>query len=370
MLNVAIIGAGAIADAHIGSLLKFPDQCQITALADIDPEKASGKLDHFGLQAAVYADYQELLIHESPDLAIVLTPPFAHAEIAIAALNAGAHVLLEKPMATSLEACDAILAAAEVNGKLLSVMAPNRFVSPFVKLKSVIDSGLAGKILHIQVDSLWWRGQNYYDLWWRGSWEKEGGGCTLNHAIHHIDLLLWIAGMPAEVQSVIANINHENSGVEDFSSTMLLYDDGRVGQITASLVHHGDNHRLIFQGERASIAVSWKVQACSAMDNGFPEGNIELEMEINQFYDQLPNEPFEGYDGQIANVLGAIAGENVLLADGVAGRRAVEFVMAIYQSGTTGKRVRLPMSPEDIFYTREAILRNAPHFREINNSVV
>ena len=369
MINVAIIGAGAIANTHIEGLLKFKDKCQIVAVADIYQNKAQEKVERYGLDAAVFEEYQKIFEETDVHLAVILTPPFAHAETTIAALNAGAHVLLEKPMATSLEECDAMIAAALENKRLLSVVAQNRFKTPMMKLKAVLDSGMAGKILHAQVDSFWWRGQNYYDLWWRGTWEKEGGGCTMNHAVHHIDLFQWMMGMPAELQAVINNINHDNSEVEDFSTTVLMYEDGRVGQITASLVHHGESQRLVFQGEKASIAAPWRVQASSAMDNGFPEVNVALEEQINQFYEQLPDVPYDGHDGQIANVLAALEGQEELMIDGVAGRRTIELVMAIFQSGTTGERVKLPMKPTDIFYTREGILKHAPHFHEKTRSV-
>ena len=369
MIKVAIIGAGAIANTHIEGLLKFQEKCQIVAIADIYTDKAHEKVTRFGLEAAVFEDYKKLFAETEVDLAVIVTPPFAHADATISALNTGVNVLLEKPMATSLEECDAMLAAAEKSGKVLSVVAQNRYKTPMMKLKAVLDSGMAGEIQHAQVDSFWWRGQNYYDLWWRGTWEKEGGGCTMNHAVHHIDLFQWMMGMPAEIQAVIANLNHDNSEVEDFSTAVLFYEDGRVGQITASLVHHGENQRMIFQGDKASIAVPWRVQASTAMDNGFPEANPALEEKINQLYDQLPEVKFDGHDGQIANVLAALNGEEELQIDGMAGRSTIELVSAIFQSGATGKRVKLPMTPEDLFYTREGILKNAPHFHEKTRSV-
>jgi len=369
MIKVAIIGAGAIANTHIEGFIQFKDKCQIVAVADIYLDKAQEKVERYGLNAVVFEDYKKLLTKIEIDLAVILTPPFAHAEATIAALNTGVNVLLEKPMATSLEECDVMIAAAEKNGKLLSVVAQNRYKTPMVKLKAVVDSGLAGKILYGQVDSFWWRGQSYYDLWWRGTWEKEGGGCTMNHAVHHIDLFQWMMGMPAEVQSVITNLNHENSEVEDFSTTVLLYTDGRVGQINASLVHHGENQRLIFQGEHASISAPWRVQASAPMDNGFPEVNTALEDEINQFYSELPDVIYDGHNGQIANVLAALEGTEELLVDGVAGRKTIELVMAIFQSGITGKRVKLPMTPDNAFYTRDGILSVAPHFHEKTRSV-
>jgi predicted dehydrogenase len=172
MIKVAIIGAGGISDQHIQAYMKFKDRCQIVAIADLYPEKAAKKADSHGLDIPHFKNLQRLLESEEVDLVSICTPPFAHAEGTINSLNAGAHVLLEKPMATSLSECDEMLAAAKKNDCLLSVMAQNRFKRPLMKLKQVLDSGLIGKIIHAQVDSFWWRGSNYYDLWWRGTWEK------------------------------------------------------------------------------------------------------------------------------------------------------------------------------------------------------
>lgn len=369
MLKVAIVGAGAIANTHIEAFLKLKEKCQIVAIADISREKAQEKVERFGLHASVFDDHQELLADVDPDLVVILTPPFTHKDVTIECINAGVNVLLEKPMAPSLQDCDEMIAAAKKNSKLLSVVAQNRYKTPMMKLKKVLDSGMAGKILHAQVDSFWWRGKNYYDLWWRGTWEKEGGGCTLSHAVHQIDLFQWMMGMPAEVQAVITNLNHENSEVEDFSTAVLVYADGRIGQITSSLVHHGENQRLILQGEKASISAPWRVQASNAMDNGFPEENSSLEEQIDTFYKELSEVVYDGHLGQIANVLAALEGTEELLIDGVEGRKTIELVTGIYQSGFTGKRVKLPMTPKDAFYSRDGILKNTFHFHEKTRSI-
>jgi predicted dehydrogenase len=369
MIQVAIIGTGAVANTHIESFLKFKHKCRVIAMADQDLEKAEQKVRRYGLEAAVYDDYQIMLEKEDIDLVANCTPPFVHAPASIAALNAGAHVLVEKPMATSLAECDAMIAAARANNKLLSVVAQNRYKTPMMRLKKVLESGLTGKIVHAQVDSFWWRGPSYYDLWWRGTWEQEGGGCTMSHAVHHIDLYQWMMGMPDEIQAVITNLAHENSEVEDFSSAVLTYQDGRLGQITASLVHHGEKQQLMIQGERATVAVPWKVSASTQKDNGFPEHNPALKREIQAYYQGLPEVEYVGHDGQIATMLAAVEDEAKLLIDGVEGRKALELVMAMYQSGTTGKRVKLPMTPQDPFYTRQGVLENAPHFHEKTKSV-
>ncbi len=316
MLKIAIIGTGAISDSHIQSYLKFKDQCRVVAMVDLYPDKAREKAAKYGLQIPVYRELSELLARENFDAASVCLPPFGHCGATVDLLRAGKHVLVEKPMATSMQECDDMVAAAQSSGKLLSVVAQNRFKNPAMKLKAVLDSGLAGKILHAQVDSLWWRGSNYYDLWWRGTWEKEGGGCTMNHAVHQIDLYQWMMGLPSALQAITLNLAHENSEVEDFSTAVLTYPNGSVGQITASLVHHGEEQQLSFQCERAKLSVPWQVKAAKQKENGFPEDNTALVAEIQSFYDKLPDLPYEGHDGQIANFLAAIAGQEKLLIDG------------------------------------------------------
>ncbi len=369
MLKVAILGIGAISTSHIEAYQKFGDQCQIVALVDLFPEKARAKARQFDLDVKIYQDIAELIRNTDFDLASICLPPFAHANAAIDLLNAGKHVLTEKPMAPSLEECDQMLVAAKANDRLLSVVAQNRFKTPTMKLKQLLDSGLIGKILHAQVDSFWWRGHSYYDLWWRGTWEKEGGGCTMNHAVHHIDLFQWMMGMPDELQSVILNLAHDNSEVEDMSITVMQFADGRAAQLTTSLVHHGEEQQLVFQGEKASVAVPWKVSASKSLDNGFPVPDAAFEAQVQQAYEALPEVTYSGHEGQIANVLAAIEGQEPLLVDGVEGRKTIELVTAIYHSGTLQEKVVLPYAPTGPFYTRQGVLEHARHFHEKTTSV-
>jgi UDP-N-acetyl-2-amino-2-deoxyglucuronate dehydrogenase len=369
MIKVAILGTGAISSSHIEAYLKFYDQCQIVALVDLFADKAQAKARQFDLDAKLYADISQLIQNADFDLASICLPPFAHADAAIDLMNAGKHVLTEKPMAPSLEECDQMIAAAKANDRLLSVVAQNRFKTPTMKLKKLLDSGLIGKILHAQVDSFWWRGRSYYDLWWRGTWEKEGGGCTMNHAVHHIDLFQWMMGMPDELQSMILNLAHDNSEVEDMSITVMQFNDGRVGQLTASLVHHGEDQQLVFQGEKASVAVPWKVRASKSLDNGFPAPDLDFEAQVQAAYEALPEVIYTGHEGQIANVLAAIAGQQPLLVDGVEGRKTMELVTAIYHSGNLQEKVKLPYAPTGQFYTRQGVLDNVRHFHKKTTSV-
>ncbi|MBE1440959.1 Gfo/Idh/MocA family protein [Paenibacillus sp. OAS669] len=368
MLRVAIIGAGAISAAHMEGYLQFPERCRIVAVSDIYVEKAQERIDQFGLEARAVKDYKELL-QEDIDLVSICTPPYTHAELAVQFMEAGAHVLVEKPMASSLEECDRMNEAARRTGKMLSVVAQNRFKTPMMKMKAVLESGLIGKVLHVQVDSFWWRGHCYYDLWWRGTWEKEGGGPTLNHAVHHIDALLWMMGSPVELQAMMSNVAHDNAEVEDLSIGMLRYADGALGQLTSSVVHHGEEQQLIFQGEKARVSAPWKVTASNSRANGFPEPNTALEAQLQALYDGLPEVAYEAHTGQIDNVLTAVETGAPVLIDGISGRQTLELITAIYKSASTGEKVKLPLTEQDPFYTRSGVQANATRFYEKKTSI-
>ena len=364
MIRVAIIGTGSIANAHVQAYLKQAGRCEIAALCDVVPGKAQQMKERYGFQNTdCYEDYRELLQREDIDLVDVCAPPFVHAQASIAALRSGKNVVCEKPMAASLEECDAMLRARDESGKMLSIIAQNRFRKPIRDLKALLDSGLAGKVRHVQVDSFWWRGHSYYDLWWRGTWEKEGGGCTLNHAVHHIDMLCWMVGLPEEITSVIANVGHDNAQVEDLSMSILRWP-GALGQLTASVVHHGEEQQLIFQCEKARISAPFKVCASLEKPNGFPVRNEELERELAAFADALPPLTLEGHDGQIEDVLSALEQGRAPAIGGEDGRKTIELISAVFKAGASGQTVRLPLQPGDPFYTVEGILASVPHFYE------
>ncbi|MCM3257926.1 Gfo/Idh/MocA family oxidoreductase [Paenibacillus lautus] len=368
MLKVAIIGTGAISNSHIEAYLQFKDRCKIVALCDLYPEKAEVRREQYELEAKIAHDYKELL-QDGIDLVSICMPPYVHAQVAVDFLNAGSHVIVEKPMAASLKECDDMIEAARNNGKVLSVIAQNRFRNPIMKLKQVLDSGLAGKILHAQVDSFWWRGHSYYDLWWRGTWEKEGGGPTLNHAVHHIDGLLWMLGRPSHVQAYMANVAHDNAEVEDLSIAMMKYPNGALGQLTSSVVHHGEEQQYILQGQYARISAPWRVTASTSLPNGFPERDLELEEKIQKYYDELPDLPYEGHTGQIDNVLSAIEHGTPVLIDGEDGRSTLELIMSIYKSASMGENVQLPLQKNDPFYTQEGAQQNVPYFYQKGKTI-
>ena len=369
MINIAVIGTGGISHAHIRAYLKFPERCRSAALVDIIPGKAQRVKEQYSLDADVYLDHHDIL-DKDIDLVDVCTPPFAHAEITINALRSGKNVVCEKPMGASLEECDAMLRARDESGKMLSIIAQNRFRLPVRNLKALLDSGIAGKVRQVTVNSLWFRGHSYYDLWWRGTWETEGGGCTLNHAVHHIDMLGWMMGTPEKVTSVLANTGHDNAEVEDLSVSVMEYP-GALATVTASVVSHGEEQELVFQCEKAKIAFPYSVFASQPQPNGFPlaEPDKAFEEEVEAFLAKLPPLPYEMHEGQLDDVLKALEEGREPAITGEDGRRTIELISSIYKAGSTHTTVTLPMEKDDPFYTVEGIRASVPHFYQKTASV-
>ncbi len=369
MIKVAVIGNGGICPAHISSYLQFSDRCKIVALVDIIPGKAEKMRERFSLDCKTFEDYHELFSMDV-DLADICTPPFTHAAISIDCLRAGLNVVCEKPMAASLEECDAMLRARDESHKKLTIIAQNRFRKDIRDIRALVRSGLAGKVRDVRIDSFWFRGHSYYDLWWRGTWEKEGGGCTLNHAVHHIDMLGWIMGLPNRVTAVLANTGHDNAEVEDLSVSVMEYP-GALATVTASVVHHGEEQRLVFQCEKAKLAAPFDCFASVTRPNGFPEREPDaaFRARAEEYLAALPPIPYEGHPGQLEAMLTALETDGPVPITAEDGRRTIELITAIYEAGALHRAVQLPLNRDDPFYTVNGIRANVPHFYEKSASV-
>ena len=370
MIRVGIIGTGGISRAHILGYQQFPDDCRIVAVCDIILARAERAGHELGPDVRVYQCHADMLAAKDLDLVSIATPPATHAPITVDCLDAGVNVLVEKPMAPSLEECDAMLAAQRRSGKLLSVVAQNRFRDDMALLKEAIGSGLIGEITHMQVNSSWWRGKPYYDLSWRGTWASEGGGCTLNHAVHHIDLALWMAGRPSSVTAVLANAAHDNSEVEDLSVAILQLGRG-LATITSSVVDQGEEQSIIVYGEKARVSQPWKVVTAVPQPNGFPApgGDPELAAQLEAIAANHQPLPHEGHTGQIGDVLEAVRDSRTPAITGGDGRSAIELITAIYESGNEHRTVNLPLTSDDPYYHAGELPKRAHHFFEKQNSV-
>jgi predicted dehydrogenase len=364
MLTIAVVGTGNISRAHLDAYATFPDRCRVVALCDIVPGKAERVRQEVGLgdDVLVVESHRDLLDRDV-DLVSVCTPPSTHAEITADLLRAGSHVLCEKPMAPSLTECDAMLAAERESGRLLSVVAQNRFRDDIATLKEVVESGLVGALAHVRVDSSWWRGVPYYDLAWRGTWDSEGGGPTLNHAIHHIDLLVWMLGTPRAVAAMMTNAWHDNAEVEDLSVALLEYERA-IAQLTSSVVHHGEEQAIVVQGRDASVAQPWAVRAETTQPNGFPVpgGDVDLTARLDSLAAAHVPLTHQGHRGQVGDVLAAVETGGRPSVDGAAGRRTVEVVTAIYQAAIERRTVDLPIPAGSPYATGEGVRSRAPRY--------
>ncbi len=359
--GIGIIGTGSIAGAHLGGYRADP-RARVAAVADIDLDKARQFAAVAGEGVAAYGDYRELLRRDDIDLVSVCTPPFTHAEITIAALEAGKHVLVEKPMAASLDEADAMIAAARRHGRKLAVVFQYRWRHDWMKAKRLVSDERFGRILFGKVDCLWWRGPEYYAMWWRGTWERECGGATINHAIHHIDAFLWYMGEAEWVYATMGAVDHDIE-VEDFSAAIVRFRSGATGQITSTVAARHNLDRIEIFGSKASLTLPWSVYAVASQPNGFPRANTEHKAAIEAFMADVELGP-QGHAGQIADFLNALDTGGDPLVDGVEGRRSLELVTAIYKSASTGERVYLPIGPDDPFYTKEGLLANVVRFKD------
>ena len=200
----------------------------------------------------------------------------------------------------------------------------------------------------------------------------EGGGPTLNHAVHHIDMLNWIEGrLPDAVIAMLTNVMHDNAEVEDLSVACLHYDDRSMAQLTSSVVHHGEEQGIVLQCADAKLSSSWNVKAETSQPNGFPckEGNPELKKRLDDFYKSIPDLQYEGHTGEIDDVLKALETGGRPLITGIDGRKTVEVITAVYMAGFLGHTIKLPLSEKDEGYTFDGILKHAVRFYEKKTSL-
>lgn len=361
-LGIAIIGTGAVSAVHAQGYGMFED-CELRVLCDTNRAKAERLAASIDSPVEIVTDYKEILGRDDIDAVSICLPPALHCQFTVEFLNAGKHVLVEKPMAPSLEECDRMISAAKANGKLLSVVSNNRFKTSAMKVKQMLREGIGGKVLYSTVNSIWWRGGNYYDLAWRGTWEKECGGCCTSHAVHHIDMMLWMLGMPQTVTAVMGNVGHDNSECEDYAIAILNYPDS-VAQMTTNIVSHGEEQELVFQTEKGRLSIPWRTVSYKALSNGFPEEDAEAHSLLQSRYDELPEVEYEGHAGEIHNFIQAILGREELVVTGEQGRNAIELIMAIYKASATKQTVTLPIQPDDPFYKRDTMIAAMPRFHK------
>ncbi|WP_246187928.1 Gfo/Idh/MocA family protein [Paenibacillus tengchongensis] len=227
-LGAAIVGCGAIAPLHAGAIRSL-EGVRLVAVADTNYSRVETAAQTYGCEAVT--DYRELLDRQDIDVVHLCTPHHLHAPMAVKLLQAGKHVLTEKPAATDSASARRMVQAAAESGRQLGVVFQNRYNEASLKIKETIDNGSLGRLLCLKGIVTWHRSENYYrDSGWRGSWGTEGGGVLINQAIHTLDLLQWFGGAYTSVRgSVSADVLDGVIEVDDSAHAFFAFVNGARG---------------------------------------------------------------------------------------------------------------------------------------------
>jgi predicted dehydrogenase len=256
--SVAIVGAGIIGDNHAKAILRHPD-LRVGAIVDVDAEAAKRLAESVGAATGVTPDVFGTLAEAlgGVHIAVICSPSGTHADLAEEALAAGVHLVIEKPLDSSLEAARRIAAAADASDRTVSVICQHRFDPASVTVADAVHGGAFGRITSAVASVAWWRGQPYYDsAGWRGTWAQDGGGATMNQGVHTVDLLVWLLGQPVEVYAQTGVLAHERIEVEDVAVATVRFASGALAVLHATTAAYpGLSVRLAVYGSAGSAVI-------------------------------------------------------------------------------------------------------------------
>ncbi|MET9231574.1 Gfo/Idh/MocA family oxidoreductase [Lentzea sp. NPDC003310] len=346
MRRAAVVGTGAIAAAHAEALRSLGDRVELVAVVDVDADRASAFAREWGVPA-VHPTPAALLEAEDLDVVHVCTPPRHHAPLALECLAADVHVLVEKPPALSLGEIDALIAAEQASAGRVATVFQHRFGPAALRLRRLVAEGVFGRSFVARCDTLWYRGDAYFEVPWRGSWDSEGGGPTMGHGIHQFDLLLSVLGPWREIRAVAVR-QARAVATEDVSMALVTFADGTVASVVNSLLSPRETSQLRFDFDHATVEVEhlygytdahWTVTPAPGHDEVVTRWRAE------------PSGVVSSHRCQLAAFLDALdAGETppVTLADA---RNTMEFIAALYASAFTGGVVKAgELGPDSPFY--------------------
>lgn len=359
-IKTAIIGCGKVSHLHAAALQQGKNT-ELTAIYSRSLEKAQEFAAKYGILA--YDDIEKMISEAGVESVVVCTPHPFHADAVIKAARSGANCLVEKPLASSLQDCDAMIQACKENKVKLGVVSQRRFYAPVQRLRKAIDEGKIGSPALGTIQMLGWRDKAYYDSdEWRGTWKMEGGGVLVNQAPHQLDIFQWLMGPIDEVYGAWRNLNHPYIEVEDTAVAILKFKNGAIGNIVVSnsqkpgifgKVHvHGSNGASVgvqtdggamFIAGMSSIAEPpvndlWTVPGEETLLDGWKKEDSDFFNSINaiEYYMKLQNEDFAD----------AILNDRKPLVSGEDGRVTVELFTAIYRSTRDNQPVKFPLEAE------------------------
>ncbi len=347
MLRFALVGCGRIAKRHAELLGNGQiDNASLVAVCDIQEDRAQAYSQKFGIP--YFTDYHRMMreLGAGIDVVNILTPSGSHARVCVELAPYGKHVVVEKPMALTLNDADAMIRACDEARVKLFVVKQNRYNLPVQKLREAIESGRFGKLVMGTVRVRWCRTQAYYDQdAWRGTWAQDGGVFS-QQASHHVDLIEWMMGsiesLVAKSSTALVDIEVEDTGV-----AMLRFTNGALGIIEATTATRptdlegsisilGENGTVEIGGFAVNEMKTWRFKETLPSD----------EEVLDKYRENPPNVYGFGHQRFLEHVVDCIRNNKAALVDGLEGRRSLELITAIYESIETGKEVFMRFRPE------------------------
>ncbi|QNP67052.1 Gfo/Idh/MocA family protein [Streptomyces genisteinicus] len=353
-LRAAVVGTGAIArGSHLTALADHADEVELVAAVDVDQAMLDGFLTAAGPGVTGWTRYDEMLAEARPDLVLLGTPPSLHREQTVAALRAGAWVLCEKPLVLSLAEYDAV-AAAEARdggpGPYASVIFQHRYGSGAAHARELLTAGALGRPLVAHCQTTWYRDAAYYAVPWRGRWASEGGGPSMGHGIHQMDLMLHLLGDWTEIRAMAGRLVHDVQS-EDVSTALVRFAGGTMATVVNSVVSPQEVSRIRVDCADATLELTHLYGHTNDDWVYTPAPHAAAdEARVRAWRTPAADLP-SSHSAQLSEVLAAMRAGARPPGSGADARRTVEFVAALYKSAFTGRPVHAgEIVPGDPYY--------------------
>lgn len=347
--RAVLVGTGSIGNAHVRAVEATQGRVTLDAAVDID----AGRVREFSRQHGVphsFTDFKTMLDERRPDIVLVATPPAEHTPMSIAAMEAGAWVLCEKPMCGSLAEFDLITAAEQRTGCYTACIFQMRFGAVTGHLRRLADAGHLGRPLVGVCNTLWYRDEAYYAVPWRGRWETELGGPTMGLGIHTMDHFLHLMGEWRDVRAIARTLDR-NIEVEDVSMAIVSFANGAVGSIVNSALSPRQETYIRLDYQRATVELThiysytrdnWKLTPVPPVED---DGLL-------QAWHSFPPDVGSTHGAQLNAFVNDMDAGRRPLTSGEQARHTIELLTAIYKSAFTGEIVtKGSVKPGDPFYS-------------------
>ena len=346
-----LVGTGGIGDAHVRAVEATQGRVELVAAVDLDAARVKAFCERHRIPSAL-TDYPTALREVQPDLVFIAAPPSLHRHMSIAAMEAGAWVLCEKPFCGSLAELDAIEAAEKRTGRYSACVFQMRFASSTAHVRSLANAGQLGRPLVAVCNTLWFRDASYYSTPWRGKWSGDLGGPTMALGIHAMDHLLHLLGDWTEIRAVAATLDRDIE-VEDVSVAIVTFANGAVASIVNSALSPRQETYIRLDYQKATVELThlysytrdnWRFTLSPSAQE---EGNS-----LSQAWQSFPPDVGSTHAAQLAAFVSDMDAGRRPLTSGDDARRTLELLTALYKSAFTGEIVRRgSILPSDPFYT-------------------